>query len=111
MDCNKVLDMTKTKIIFEYFCPKDMEIVEIIKSKGTERRPCSWEVVYVYKPALQRPCNEENAREAFQDISKLIPQNTEIVDKRIVGTPEKYKVLYKVLSCDCPQLYFEYRKY
>lgn len=109
MDCAYIADITKTKIIFECLCPKDMRIVAINKCFANHEHPCSWEVLYEYKPDLQKVCTHEEAKKGFEEILKVVPVNVSVKDynKQLIGMPLKYRVQYTVDNCECAKLDFD----
>jgi hypothetical protein len=106
VDCAYVQDITKTKTIFECLCPIDMKVVSIHRCFANGENPYSWELLYVYRPEAQRDCTPEDAKNAYQEILKLVPVNVSVKedDKQLIGMPLKYRVQYSVDTCECNKL-------
>jgi hypothetical protein len=109
VDCAYVQDITKTKIIFEYLCPEDMKVVGINKCFANDEHPCSWEVLYAYRAEAQKVCTHEDAKNAYQEILKVVPVNVSVKDcnKQLIGASLKYRIQYSVDSCECGKLNFD----
>ncbi|CAH1374468.1 unnamed protein product [Tenebrio molitor] len=98
VDCAYVQDITKAKTIFECLCPIDMKVVSIHRCFPNGEHPCSWELLYAYRPVAQKDCTPEDAKNAYQEILKLVPVNVSVKedDKQLIGMPLKYRVQYSV---------------
>jgi hypothetical protein len=70
VDCCNVQDVSKTRCIFEFLCPPDMEITIINKSYGNGEQLCGWEVLYAFKAETKRQCNVEDAKNTFSRVNE-----------------------------------------
>jgi hypothetical protein len=98
-----VNDFTRTKALFQFTCPLDMQITAIYQCIGNEERRCSWEVTYSFKPEAFKNCDAANAKEAFENILKYLPDNVSVNnnDKKIIRLPPSYRMKYNVNTCTC----------